>query len=52
MRSGGPLPSLEYGLAVVVLAVPMLLMGMTFVNLIDLVFSSPITKLSAVTLGG
>ena len=54
IKTGVKLPSLEYGLTVVALAVPMLILGMEFVNLIELVYSGPITKISEVvsTFGG
>ena len=53
-RIGVKLPSLEYGLTVLALAVPTLVLGLEFVHLIDLVYSGLIAKMSAVTttLGG
>ena len=54
MNTDTKLPILEYGLTVTAFAVPTLLLGMELVNLIDLVYSGLITKMSAVTaiLGG
>ena len=54
MNTDAKLPILEYGLTVTALAVPTLILGMEFVNFIDLVYSGLITKMSAVTatLGG